>query len=34
MKDVQCYSAGSKQADDQTLMVVHRADTVELSLND
>jgi len=25
---------GRKQADDQTLMVVHRADTVELSLND
>ena len=34
MKDVQSYSAGRKQADDQTLMVVHRADTVELSLND
>ena len=34
MKDVQNYSAGRKQADDQTLMVVHRADTVELSLND
>jgi phosphoserine phosphatase RsbU/P len=34
MKDVQSYSAGRKQADDQTLMVVHRADSVELSLND
>jgi phosphoserine phosphatase RsbU/P len=34
MKDVQNYSSGRKQADDQTLMVVHRADTVELSLND
>jgi sigma-B regulation protein RsbU (phosphoserine phosphatase) len=34
MKDVQGYSGGRKQADDQTLMVVHRADTVELSLND
>ena len=34
MKDVQNYCGGRKQADDQTLMVVHRADTVELSLND
>jgi hypothetical protein len=34
MKDVQSYSSGNKQADDQTLMVVHRADTVELALND
>jgi sigma-B regulation protein RsbU (phosphoserine phosphatase) len=34
LKDVQSHSAGRKQADDQTLMVVHRADTVELSLND
>jgi sigma-B regulation protein RsbU (phosphoserine phosphatase) len=34
MKDVQNYSRGRKQADDQTLMVVHRADTLELSLND
>jgi phosphoserine phosphatase RsbU/P len=34
MKDVQGYSAGAKQTDDQTLMVVHRADSVELSLND
>ncbi len=34
MKDVQSYSSGRKQVDDQTLMVVHRADTVELSLND
>jgi phosphoserine phosphatase RsbU/P len=34
MKDVQNYSSGKKQADDQTLMVVHRADTVELALND
>src|SRR5271154_5926154 len=34
LKDVQGYSSGRKQADDQTLMVVHRADTVELSLND
>jgi phosphoserine phosphatase RsbU/P len=34
MKDVQTFSAGRKQADDQTLMVVHRADSVQLSLND
>ncbi len=34
MKDVQNHSAGRKQADDQTLMVVHRADTIQLSLND
>jgi phosphoserine phosphatase RsbU/P len=34
MKDVQSYSGGGKLVDDQTLMVVHRADTVELSLND
>jgi phosphoserine phosphatase RsbU/P len=34
MKDVQGYSSGRKQADDQTLMVVHRADTVQLALND
>src|SRR5580693_2814285 len=34
MKDVQGYSSGRKQADDQTLIVVHRADTVQLSLND
>src|SRR6204780_153235 len=34
MKDVQGYSSGRKQTDDQTLMVVHRADTVQLSLND
>ncbi len=34
MKDVQNHSAGHKQADDQTLMVVHRADTIQLSLND
>ena len=34
MKDVQSFSAGRKQADDQTLMVVHRADPVQISLND
>ena len=34
MKDVQGYSVGRKQADDQTLMVVHRADTIQLSLDD
>ena len=34
MKDVQNFSAGRKQADDQTLMVVHRADPVQISLND
>lgn len=34
MKDVQGFSAGRKQADDQTLMVVHRSDSVQLSLND
>ena len=34
MKDVQSFSAGRKQADDQTLMVVHRNDPVQISLND
>jgi phosphoserine phosphatase RsbU/P len=34
MKDVKSFSAGRKQADDQTLMVVHRANAVQLSLND
>ncbi|MFZ3216270.1 MAG: SpoIIE family protein phosphatase [Candidatus Acidiferrales bacterium] len=34
MKDVQAYSGSGKQADDQTLMVVHRADTAEISLDD
>jgi phosphoserine phosphatase RsbU/P len=34
MKDVQSFSAGRKQTDDQTLMVVHRADPVQISLND
>jgi phosphoserine phosphatase RsbU/P len=34
MKDVQGFSVGRKQADDQTLMVVHRADSVQLTLND
>ena len=34
MKDVKNFSAGRKQADDQTLMVVHRADPVQISLND
>jgi sigma-B regulation protein RsbU (phosphoserine phosphatase) len=34
MKDVQSFSAGRKQADDQTLMVVHRTDPVQMSLND
>jgi phosphoserine phosphatase RsbU/P len=34
MKDVKNFSAGRKQADDQTLMVVHRTDPVQISLND
>jgi phosphoserine phosphatase RsbU/P len=33
MKDVQTYSDGTKQRDDQTLMVVHRAHSVEISLD-
>lgn len=33
MKDVQTYSEGTKQRDDQTLMVVHRAHSVEISLD-
>jgi phosphoserine phosphatase RsbU/P len=33
MTDLQIYSNGAKQRDDQTLMVVHRAPSVELSLD-
>jgi sigma-B regulation protein RsbU (phosphoserine phosphatase) len=33
MKDLQIYSNGAKQRDDQTLMVVYRAPSVELSLD-
>ena len=33
MKDLQTYSEGTKQRDDQTLMVVHRAHSVEISLD-
>jgi sigma-B regulation protein RsbU (phosphoserine phosphatase) len=33
MNDVQTYSDGTKQRDDQTLMVVHRAHSVEISLD-
>lgn len=34
LKDVQGFSAGTKQADDQTLMVLHRADTAGMGLAD
>jgi sigma-B regulation protein RsbU (phosphoserine phosphatase) len=34
MKSVQNFSGDGKQADDQTLMVIHRADTAGISLND
>lgn len=34
MKDVDKHSSGGKQTDDQTMMVIHRTDTVGLSLND
>ena len=33
MKDLQTYSDGTKQRDDQTLMVVHRAHSMEISLD-
>jgi phosphoserine phosphatase RsbU/P len=33
MKDVQIYSNGTKQRDDQTLMVVHRTLSIEISLD-
>jgi phosphoserine phosphatase RsbU/P len=33
MKDVRVYSDGAKQVDDQTLMVIHRANPVQVSLD-
>jgi phosphoserine phosphatase RsbU/P len=33
MKDLQTYSDGTKQRDDQTLMVVHRVNALEISLD-
>lgn len=33
MKDVQSYASGAKQRDDQTLMVVHRAKPLQVSLD-
>src|SRR5271156_4078193 len=33
MKDVQTHSGGSKQRDDQTLMVIHRGNSMEISLD-
>jgi len=34
MRDIAGYSSGTKQVDDQTLMVIHRSDTAGISLND
>jgi serine phosphatase RsbU (regulator of sigma subunit) len=33
MQDVQKHSSGAKQADDQTLMVIHRGNSMEISLD-
>jgi phosphoserine phosphatase RsbU/P len=33
MKDLQTYSGGAKQSDDQTLMVIHRANPIQISLD-
>src|SRR5580692_12445944 len=33
MRDVQNHSGGAKQADDQTLMVIHRGNSMEISLD-
>jgi len=34
LKDVNSFSSGTRQADDQTMMVIHRTDSAGLSLND
>jgi sigma-B regulation protein RsbU (phosphoserine phosphatase) len=34
LEDVKSFSAGTRQADDQTLMVIHRADSARISLSD
>jgi sigma-B regulation protein RsbU (phosphoserine phosphatase) len=34
LKDVDRHASGGKQADDQTMMVIHRTDTAGISLND
>jgi sigma-B regulation protein RsbU (phosphoserine phosphatase) len=34
LRDVENFSAVGRQADDQTLMVVHRSDTAGISLDD
>jgi sigma-B regulation protein RsbU (phosphoserine phosphatase) len=34
MRDIDGYSAGTKQSDDQTLMVLHRSDSAGVSLSD
>jgi sigma-B regulation protein RsbU (phosphoserine phosphatase) len=34
LKDVNSFSSGTRQADDQTMMVIHRADPAGISLND
>ena len=34
LEDVKNYSAGARQADDQTLMVIHRTDSAGISLSD
>jgi phosphoserine phosphatase RsbU/P len=34
LKDVNEYSSGTQQADDQTMMVIHRMDSAGISLND
>jgi hypothetical protein len=34
MRDVTGHCSGAHQADDQTLMVIHRSDSGSISLND
>jgi sigma-B regulation protein RsbU (phosphoserine phosphatase) len=34
LKDVQGFSSGTRQADDQTLMAIHRADSAGISLGE
>lgn len=34
LKDVNSFSSGARQADDQTMMVIHRTDSAGISLND
>jgi sigma-B regulation protein RsbU (phosphoserine phosphatase) len=34
LEDVKIFSAGTRQADDQTVMVIHRSDAAGISLND